>query len=388
MGVHCLKRAAAFLLTIIMCLALFGCGTVDKGSIQRQGDAYRQETDTQTASAGSSTADNNSIPAASELKVHYIDVGQADSILVQQNGENMLIDAGNNDDADLVVSYLKQQGINKLDYLVLTHPHEDHIGGADAVIDTFKMGTMYMPKITAATKTFQDVLKSMLNKGLKAINPVPGDEFNLGDAKCFILAPNGNSYEDLNNYSIVIKLVYKSNSFLFTGDAQALSENEILKKGFDVKADVLKVGHHGSDTSTSDAFLAKVNPTYAVISVGTGNDYGHPHKETLDKLNAKGIAIYRTDLNGTIIAVSDGKSIVFSCEKGNPQQSSVLQENGTGEKQYIDDDGKGLIKGNINSKGEKIYHIPGSAYYDETESEAWFKTESEAQAAGFRKSAK
>lgn len=258
--------------------------------------------------------DNN--PKAVGLKVHFIDVGQADSILIQQGDSNMLVDAGNNNDSQLVLDYLKENGVKKLDYAVGTHPHEDHIGGLDKVIEEFQIGKVYMPKVTTNTKTFKDVLNAVKEKGLKITSPTPGSEFKLGDAKCIVFGPNGKEYEDLNDYSIVIKVIYKGTSFLFTGDAEGISEKEMLSKGFDVSVDVLKLGHHGSSSSTTKAFLDKVNPKYAIVSAGKGNDYGHPHKSTMDKLKSRDIAVYRTDECGTIVCTSDGKNLKFNVKPG------------------------------------------------------------------------
>lgn len=341
---------------------------------------------------------------SNNLEVHFIDVGQADSILIKNGEKSMLIDAGNNGDANLVVNYLRSQGVEKLDYVVGTHPHEDHIGGLDAVIDTFDIEKVYMPKVTHTSKTFKDVITSIKNKGLKISNPVVGSKFMLGDAKGVILAPNSSKYEGYNNYSIVIKLTYGNNSFLFTGDAEELSEKEMLHKNFDLSADVLKIGHHGSHSSTSLAFLDKVNPKYGVIMTEIGNDYGHPHKETMDKLKNKNITVYRTDENGTIVMTSDGENIKFDKEPGDysygkesksteKEKNSIIQivkaeKAPKEEKVYVDENGKGLIKGNINSKGEKIYHMPNGAYYKSVKAEMMFKTQEEAKAAGFRKSKK
>ena len=228
----------------------------------------------------------------------------------------MLIDAGNNPDGPLIKKYITDQGISKLNFIVGTHPHEDHIGGLDYVINSFQVGKIYMPKRIATTKTFEDVINAIKNKGLKATAPTPGESFKLGEATCTILAPNGSDYEDINNESIVIKVNFGGNSFLFTGDGEDISEKEMLSKGFDLKSDVLKIGHHGSDSSTTQEFLDKVSPKYAVVSVGMNNSYGHPHKGSMDRLKAKNISVYRTDESGTIIATSNGKDITFNVKPG------------------------------------------------------------------------
>jgi competence protein ComEC len=251
-----------------------------------------------------------------QLKIHFIDVGQADSILIQQGDAAMLIDAGTNADSSLVKNYILEQGITKLDYVVGTHPHEDHIGGLDYVIKSFEIGKIYMPKVTSNTITFQDVVSAIKAKGMKPIAPTVGESFKVGDATATILAPSSSSYEDINNTSIVIRLTYGNNSFMFDGDAEDVSENEMLSKGLNVKADLWKLGHHGSSSSTTQAMLNKVNPKYAIISVGKGNTYGHPTQSTMSKLKAKNISVYRTDENGTIVATSDGENITFNTKPG------------------------------------------------------------------------
>lgn len=264
-------------------------------------------------------SDNGNEPPAlydsdASLSVHYIDVGQADCELIQlPNGENMLIDAGNNGDGDDVVAYLQSLGVTKIDYLIGTHPHEDHIGGLDDVIENMDIGKIYMPDKTANTKTFESVLDAIEAKSLTINTAKAGvNIYNDGEMTIDIAAPVGTSYSSLNDYSAVILLKYRDASFIFMGDAESLSESEIT---YDVSADVLKVGHHGSSTSSSQSFLNRVNPKYAVISCGEGNSYGHPNQETLDKLNAMGVAIYRTDLNGTIICRTDGNNYSWECEK-------------------------------------------------------------------------
>lgn len=251
-----------------------------------------------------------------DLEIHFLDVGQSDAILIKKGNEFMLIDAGDNKDEKFVVEYLKSQNVERLEYVIGTHPHADHIGGLDKVIDNFDIGKVIMPDIIHTTKTFEDVLDSMANKKLKGTIAKSGDEYYLNGAKFTILAPNGDKYYNLNNYSVVIKLIDGDNSFLFTGDAEELAEKEIIEHHGDIlEVDLLKVGHHGSITSTSQDFLDLVNPEFAVIQVGVNNRYKHPDDEILERLKNGDIEIYRTDLHGTIVAISDGRTIVFTKEK-------------------------------------------------------------------------
>lgn len=246
------------------------------------------------------------------VKVEYIDVGQADAILIENDKKYMLIDAGNNEDGDLLVNYFKDKNITDFEYVVATHPHEDHIGGMDNIIKNFNIKNYYMPDCYTTTKTFEELLDALEEKNLSFETPDIDSEFVLGDA-LFKVLYTGTDKRDLNNTSIVLRMTYKDVSFMFTGDATNVTEKKILAK--DLQSDVLKVGHHGSQYSTSDEFLDKVNPKYAIISVGTGNVYDHPKDITLNKL--KGIEVHRTDKEGTIRVISDGKNIDIETFKTN-----------------------------------------------------------------------
>ncbi len=238
------------------------------------------------------------IPNDNSLRVFCLDVGQGDSILVVNNKKTMLIDASTNEMGDTVVKYLKDLGITKIDYLIGTHPHEDHIGGLDNVIKEFDIGTIYMPKKSSNTKTFEEVLDAIKAKNLKVTAPTIGTKFSIGDANCEVMSIQ-NDAEDTNETSIVIQMECNDTKYLFTGDANYNVENSRAWE----EVDVLKVGHHGSRTSTTKKFLNQVKPKIALISVGKDNSYGHPTEDTLKRLNNIGSKIYRTDENGTILIV-------------------------------------------------------------------------------------
>ncbi|MFP4660838.1 MAG: ComEC/Rec2 family competence protein [Halanaerobiales bacterium] len=265
-----------------------------------------------------------------ELIIHFINVGQADSTLIElPERRYMLIDAGNNNDGDKIIKYLRDLNIEEIDYIIGTHPHEDHIGGLDQVIDNFDIGKIYLPEVTHTTKTFEDLLIAIRNKGKKIIAARSGvnilSEDNL---EIFFLSPDQDNYQELNHHSAVIKMGYYDQSFLFTGDAEKINEEEMMKNYREsLASNILKVAHHGSNSSTTEAFLDSVNPKYAVISVGRDNRYGHPVPAVLERLELRNINIYRTDLHGTIIASSDGYNISFNIESQSIQDSEHESEN-------------------------------------------------------------
>lgn len=255
------------------------------------------------------------IPSAAsgpdQMDVHFIDVGQGDATLITCGSHAMLIDTGDDTKGTAIQNYLKKQKITQLDYLILTHPDADHIGGAPVIITKFTIGKVFVSNFEKDNKTYQKLIQSLDDKRIKALTPKVKSKYTLGTAEITILAP-GKAYDNPNDASIALLVKNGTRSFLFTGDAGEDAEKDIIKTGIDISADVYKVGHHGSKYATSGDFFKAVNPSCAVISCGEGNSYGHPHAETLNTLRANGVKVYRTDEAGTIIASTDGKSISFN----------------------------------------------------------------------------
>lgn len=243
-----------------------------------------------------------------EVAFHFIDVGQGDAILITTAEGNILIDTSEKSEREALVNYLAEQNITSLKYLILTHTDADHIGSADYVVENYDVDTVMMTDYTATTKTYERLLTAIENKGTNVIIPELRYVFTLGSLQMTIIAPT-EKFDDPNEMSLVIKAVHGETSLMFTGDAEVESEEGILEtwSAAELKVDILKVGHHGSDSSTTQAFLDALDPDAAVISCGEGNSYGHPHAEVVDRLTAKGVTIYRTDKDGTVVIISDGK---------------------------------------------------------------------------------
>lgn len=264
---------------------------------------------------------SENLSGSAEAQVYFIDVGQGDSELIRlkDSGIDILIDAGTRSTKQELADYLKELGVDDIDILIGTHPHEDHIGGMAKIIEEFPIGTLYLPEtsdeMTPTTKTYESLLDAAESKNVTVRTASAGDVLlEQGNTSFKVLSPSHTDYDNLNDYSIVTRLKVGDTAFLFQGDAETPVEEEILDSGADVSCDVIKLGHHGSSTSSSRAYLEAANPSAAVISCGVGNEYGHPHRETMDLLEKLSITPYRTDTQKTLLAETDGKTIVWQTE--------------------------------------------------------------------------
>lgn len=328
---HEFFRRTAAVIAAFITLTFTGCGQTPESPESLPVSGVVSET---TAQSGQETA---GVSESGSFTIHFIDVGQADSALVTCDGHSMLIDGGNADDSNLVYSVLQRETDGHLDYVVGTHAHEDHIGGLSGAFEADTADVTFCPVTEYDSKAFRNFKTRADERGGGITIPAVGDTFTLGEASVTVVAVNSVP-EDTNNTSIVIRIVYGDTSFLFTGDAEQETEEKILETGQDIESTVLKVGHHGSSTSTSQAFLDAVSPTYAVISCGKDNSYGHPHSETLAKLASAGVEVLRTDELGDIYCTSDGTEVTFSygeyhkdsdtsaAEIEEPQQPDTISE--------------------------------------------------------------
>ena len=359
------RRLTALALAAALALGLGACDASGLPGLPNGGSA--DVTPGPAASAGQ-TLDENA-----PLQVHFIDVGQALSVLVECDGQFMLYDGGNVDDGSLVVSYLQQQGVEELQYVFCSHAHEDHVGGLAAALAYFPAHHVYAPVTEADTKCFRDFVKYTQQQGLAVEVPAAGTVWQLGSATITQLGPVA-QYSDTNDTSLVLRLDYGSTSFLLTGDMEADAERDLVNTGANLKADVLQVGHHGSSTSTSYIFLNSVLPEMGVISCGVNNKYGHPHEETLSILRDAGVDVYRTDLLGTITIGSDGQNYTVGTEHTatdaqlNPTDPAA---SGTAQQGYI---------GNVNSKK---FHLPSCPNLPAEKNQILFSSYDEAVAAGY-----
>lgn len=305
---------------------------------------------------GYTGAENTGIAQAGTLTVTWLDVGQGDAAVIQCGGQSMLIDGGKPEKSSYIYAWLQQHGLSYLDVIVATHVDADHIGGLSGALNYASVGTAYCPVTTGTTETFQSFVKYLAQRGKQITVPTAGETFPLGGAQVQILGPL-HSAEDSNDNSIVLKLSFGATSFLFTGDAERAEEQDLLNAGVNLQSTVLKVGHHGSDTSTSYPFLRAVAPQYAVISVGVGNSYGHPTEAVLSRLRDAGVTTFRTDMQGEITAVSDGLTVNFSTAKN--AAAETLANAGAG--QNAGQAGSGISASYVLNTNKHKFHLPGCA---------------------------
>ena len=357
------QRLAALAAAAALVLSLAGCSGLPSVP---GGSADVVPNPSASAAAAVDTVD-------APLEVHFIDVGQALSVLVECDGQFMLYDGGNVDDGSLIVSYLQSQGVEQLEYVFCSHAHEDHVGGLAAALAYFPAYHVYSPVADASTKCFQDFVKYTQQQGLQVEVPAVGTMWPLGGATVTMLGPVA-QYSDTNDTSIVLRIDYGSTSFLLTGDMEKTAETDLVNSGANLRADVLLVGHHGSSTSTSYLFLNAVLPEMGIISCGVNNKYGHPHEETLSILRDAGVDVYRTDLQGTITIGSDGQNYTVGTEHfaadsalnpTDPAASSTAQQ------AYI---------GNVNSKK---FHLPTCPNLPAEKNQILFSSYQEAVEAGY-----
>ena len=341
------KKKQSRILAPILALLLLLAACSSQGSDTKQADTAQPTTQTAMTEEAQSSAQDGQLAGDAlaqpsgdaegekteatdqeqePLEVHYIDVGQGNATLIKSGSHAMLIDAGDSNQGTKVQLYLTKQGVESLDYLVLTHPDADHIGGAPVIITKFDIGQIFLSNYEKENQTIQKVEDAMQYKNLTAAEYEAGDAFTLGDATFTILGP-GKAYADSNNASVALMLQNGSNRFLFTGDCEAEAEADMIAQGEALQADVYLAGHHGSDTASSQAFMDAVRPAYAVISCGEGNSYGHPHAEVLNRFRSMGIQVFRTDEQGSVIAESDGSEITWNCAPSETWQTGERTQN-------------------------------------------------------------
>ena len=358
------QRLAALALAAALALGLAAC---DASSVIPGGSA-----DVLPNPAVSETQNSGDLSSDS-FKMHFLDVGQALSVLVECDGQYMLYDGGNVDDGSMVVAYLQNQGVEELQYVFCSHAHEDHVGGLAAALAYFPANHVYSPVTEASTTCFKNFVKYTQQQGLQVEVPAVGTVWQLGSATVTQLGPVG-QYSDTNDTSIVLRIDYGATSFLLTGDMEATAERDLVNSGANLNVDVLQVGHHGSSTSTSYVFLNAVLPEMGIISCGVNNKYGHPHEETLSILRDADVDVYRTDLLGTIVIGSDGQNYTIRTDKTatdaelNPTDPAAAS---TAQTAYI---------GNVNSKK---FHLPTCPNLPAEKNQILFTSYDEAIAAGY-----
>ncbi len=370
------KLFTVLLLCTLLSGLFSGCQSVDLSP------AENNISSSETAAPSAQGADSDGL-----LKVEYIDVGQADSILISTpTDEHMLIDAGaaESNDANPIEKALEAQNIDRLDVVVATHPHYDHIGRMDYVIENYDIDNFYLPDVEGnyTSATYENMLEELEEYNVNTIYPSAPEEFTLGEAKCEILSPLENQERDCNEYSIVLRMTYGDNTFLFTGDAGRQSEYNMIDRGFDLSADVLKVGHHGSAYSSTREFLDEVRPEYAVISCGEGNSYGHPHDETMDRL--RGIKTYITKDVGDIYITSDGENLSVYTENEGAPQSGEYESAANPTDEAEEENAVTPENSFVGNKNSKVVHSADCGSLPKEENRVYFSSLDEAEAAGYR----